>query len=172
MNVNIRIATISPGRPLIKRNNESLSLASSFGYFTADNRTHTTTLVHHHFLHTFGRFLRSGDVMNGRNGSPSRAVIRAMVACKVLSLMLRQCFVTAPTLGFAATLCRLGWHVDTGLQITDSSCGLMPSAKPSWQASSGLLPPCRAVLSHSIHATCGHAVRLPAAIPLFHKHSR
>ena len=107
MNVNVHIASISPpGRPLIKSESESLPL-SSFGYFTADNRTHSTTLVHHHFLHAFepfGRFLRSGDVMNGRNGSPSRAVIRAVVACKVLSLMLRQCFVTGPTLSFAATV--------------------------------------------------------------------
>ena len=30
-----------------------------------------------------------------RNGSPSRAVIQALVACKVLSLILRQCFVIA-----------------------------------------------------------------------------
>ena len=60
-----------------------------------------------------------------RNGSPSRAVIGAVVACKVLSLILRQCFVTGPTLGFAATVCRLGSHVVTGLQITDSSGRLM-----------------------------------------------
>jgi len=108
VNVNVHIASISPGRPLIKRESESLPLASCFGYFTAANRTRTTTLVHHHFRHAFGRFLRSGDVMNGRNGSASRAVIRAMVACKVLSLMLRQCFVIGPTLGFADTVCRLG----------------------------------------------------------------
>jgi len=57
--------------------------------------------------------------MNGRNGSPSRAVIWAMVACKVLSLMLRQWFVIGPTLGFAATVCRLRWHVVTGLQNAD-----------------------------------------------------
>jgi len=174
VNVNVHIASISAGRPLIKHNSESLPLASSFGYFTADNRTHTTTLVHHHFLHDFGRFVRSGDVMNGRNGSPSRAVIQAMVACKVLSLMLRQRFVIGPTLGFAATVCRLGW-VTTDMCLLDcrlqtAGAGLMPGAQPSWQASSGLLPPCHAALSHSIHATRGHAVRLPAAIAWFHQH--
>jgi len=95
-----------------------------------------------------------------------------MVACKVLSLMLRQCFVIGPTLGFAATVRRLGWHVVTGLQITDSWGRLMPSAQHSWQASSGLLPPCHAALSHSIHATRGHAAQLPAAIPSFHEHSQ
>jgi len=145
VNVNVHIASILPGCPLIKRESESLPLASSFGYFTADNRTHTMTLVHHHFLHAVCRFLRSGDVVNGRNG-------RTMVACKVLSVMLRQCFVTGPTLDFAATVCGLGWHVVTGLQIRDSCGGLMSSARPSWQASSGLLPPCHAALSHSIHA--------------------
>ena len=61
------------------------------------------------------------------------------------------------------------WRVVTGLQITDSWGGLMPSDQLSWQASSGLLPPSRAALSHSIHATCGHAVRLPAAIASFHQ---
>jgi len=33
-------------------------------------------------------FRRSGDVTNGLNGKPSRAVIRAIVACRVLSLLL------------------------------------------------------------------------------------
>jgi len=72
VNVNVHIALrFRQDIHSVKRNSESLPLASSFGYFTTDNRTHTTTLVHHHFLHAFGRFLRSGDVMNGRNGSPS-----------------------------------------------------------------------------------------------------
>jgi len=42
VNVNVHIASISPGCPLIKRDSELLPLASSFGYCTADNWTNTT----------------------------------------------------------------------------------------------------------------------------------
>jgi len=62
VNVNVHIA--SRFRLDVHSSNVTVNRCPGFFFwlFTADSRTHTTTLVHHHFLHAFSRFLRSGDI--------------------------------------------------------------------------------------------------------------